>query len=50
MKEEKQQGSSYQSDANLRQKRVQTRIGNKMVKKYFEKPALGKSAGPDDIL
>lgn len=21
-----------------------------MVKRYFEKPALGKSAGPDDIL
>lgn len=28
---------------------MQTRIGNKTVKKYFKKPALGKSAGPDDI-
>lgn len=31
-------------------RRVPTRIGNKVVKKYFEKPALGKSAKPDDIL
>lgn len=27
-----------------------SRIGNKMVKMYFEKLALGKSAGPDGIL
>lgn len=33
-----------------RRESVQNRLGNKMVKKYLEKPALGKSAGPDDIL
>lgn len=28
---------------------MKIRTGNKIVKMYFEKPALGKSAGPYDI-
>ena len=32
------------------QPETETKIENNMVKKYFEKLALGKAAGPDDIL
>lgn len=50
MKKKYQQGSIIRAmPTRDRRESMKTRTGHKIVKRYFEKPALGKSAGSYDI-